>query len=154
VAERLTAGEPVRFDFDNAARLASLLRGTADELYSQKQWRHSLAERALEEWRGVFSQRFTVRMNLCFQGADALALAMRTAAEQIDRMAEAAREEQRRQQQAQAWIDEQNSMNAGEQVVDWISDRIFGDDRPPDYVPGSPPRVTVPMTITIPGSRD
>jgi uncharacterized protein YukE len=150
----LHAGDAIRFDFDAAARLSSLLRSTAQELTDQTGWRRSWADRALQEWRGLFANRFGVRMSLCYQGAEALAQSLRTAAEQLDRMAEQARDEQRRRDAARAWFEQQNSMNFLERAWDSFDDWLTGPDVPPSFEAGTPPRVTVSLPVHIPGSRD
>lgn len=96
--------EPVNFDWDGAATLSAEFRRSADVLEGQLPSRNTVAQSALEEWRGVFAQQFEGnRMKICASDARALAAAMRQAATTLDRLAEDARAEQARRDAARAW---------------------------------------------------
>jgi hypothetical protein len=96
--------EPVRFDWEGAAALSEELRRTASVLEGQVPSRNSIAQAALEEWRGIFAEQFEGnRMKICASDARALASAMREAATTLDRLAEDARAEQARRDAARAW---------------------------------------------------
>lgn len=96
--------EPVNFDWEGAAALSAELRRTAAVLEGQVASRNTIAQGALEEWRGVFAQQFEGnRMRICTSDARTLAGAMREAATKLDGLASDARAEQERRDAARAW---------------------------------------------------
>lgn len=141
--------ERVAFDFDAAQRFTARLRATAGELDTELGARTAAAGRALEEWRGVFADRFRAQMDYFGTGARTFADSMRRTAARIDQAAELARQEQARRDRAQAWVDEQNAMNGLEKVLDAVGDFFTGDDAPPESPPIEPPRLDVPETFTV-----
>lgn len=124
---------PVDFDWDGAAALSAELRRSADVLESQIPSRNTIAQAALEEWRGVFAQQFEGnRMRICTADAHKIASAMREAATTLDNLAADARAEQDRRNAAMewkarhdAWQAEQNSesfMEKAREFVGWGGD--------------------------------
>ena len=96
--------QPVDFDWEGAAALSAEFRRTAGVLESQIPSRNTIAQAALEEWRGVFAQQFEGnRMKICASDARSIAGAMRQAADLLDKLAADARAEQERRDAARAW---------------------------------------------------
>ena len=126
--------EPVDFDWDGAAALSAELRRTAEVLEGQIPSRNTIAQAALEEWRGVFAQQFEGnRMKICASDARSIAGAMRQAADTLDQLAADARAEQERRDAARAWkarhdawLADQSSEGFGEKAREFL----FGGDAP------------------------
>ncbi len=125
--------EPVDFDWEGAAALSAEFRRTASVLEGQIPSRNTIAQAALEEWRGVFAQQFEGnRMKVCASDARSIAAAMRQAATMLDQLAADARAEQERRDAARAWKArhdawqaEQNSesfMEKAREFVGWGGD--------------------------------
>ena len=96
--------QPVDFDWDAAAALSAEFNRTADVLESQIASRNTIAQAALEEWRGVFAQQFEGnRMKICASDARSIAAAMRQAADLLKDLAKDAAAEQRRRDAAREW---------------------------------------------------
>ncbi len=117
----------VKFAWGAAKRLSAELRSTADLLTSQIPRRNGIADAAKAEWRGAFSEQFSGRMDICAADAKKLARAMRQAADGLDELAEAARQEQARREQARAWEAE----NASETGVEKLWEGLTGTDEKP-----------------------
>jgi uncharacterized protein YukE len=129
--------EDVRFNWDGAASLERELRSTANTLDNQIPRRNGYASDAREEWRGVYSREFGGRMRICTSDAGRLSSAMELAANQVRELAEAARREQDRREQAREWKRQQDD----EGFFDKAGDFLFGeDDKPPIPPPEPPPR--------------
>ena len=138
--------EPVIFDWDGAARLSAELRRTASVLEGQIPGRNSIAQAALEEWRGVFAQQFEGnRMKICTADANKLAAAMREAATKLDGLAEDARAEQERRNAALAWkaehdrwLAQQNAESNLEKAAEGVAG-FFGFEQDPEPEPFTQP---------------
>jgi hypothetical protein len=121
--------EPVNFDWEGAAALSAEFRRTASVLEGQIPSRNTIAQSALEEWRGVFAQQFEGnRMKICTSDARTLANAMWEAATKLDGLAADARAEQERRDAARAWkarhdawLAEQNSESNLEKAGEWVA---------------------------------
>jgi len=135
--------EDLRFNWDGAARLERELRSTATTLDTQIPRRNGYASDAREEWRGLYSRQFVGRMRICSSDARRLSSAMELAANQVKELAEAARREQDRREQAREWKEEQDN----ESLLNKGKDFLFGeDDKPPVPPPEPPPRFVTPAT--------
>jgi len=132
--------EPVRFDHEAAERLAARFRATAAELRNQVSSRRAFEADAKQEWRGVYSEKFTERMNICTQDAERFAQSMLLAASQLDELSRLAREEQARRDRAREWEEHERNEGLREKFVDFVLQR---DDRPPMPDPVDPPRFTI-----------
>jgi uncharacterized protein YukE len=129
--------EDVRFNWAGADALEQELRSTSGTLDGQVSRRNGYASAAREEWRGVYSRQFAQRMRICTSDAGRLSGAMELAANQVRELAEAARREQDRREQAREWKREQDD----EGILDKTGDFLFGeDDKPPIPPPEPPPR--------------
>jgi uncharacterized protein YukE len=129
--------EDVRFNWAGADALEQELRATSSTLDGQVSRRNGYASAAREEWRGVYSRQFAQRMRICTGDAGRLADAMTQAANQVQELAEAARREQDRREQAREWKREQDDEGLFERGKDFL----FGeDDKPPIPPPEPPPR--------------
>jgi hypothetical protein len=114
--------EDVGFDWAGAQRLSAELRNTAGLLEGQIPHRNAIAQSAKSEWRGVFSEEFiNNRMKICSGNAVQFAAAMRQAAQDLDALAEVARREQNRREQAREWEAEQQSENVAEKVFELVT---------------------------------
>ena len=130
--------EPVDFDWDGAAALSAEFLRSAEALEGQVPSRNTIAQAALEEWRGVFAQQFEGnRMRICTADARKIAAALREAATTLDKLAADARDEQDRRNAAMewkarhdAWQAEQNSESFGEKVKELVG--IGGDSPEPE----------------------
>ena len=130
--------EDVQFDFAGAEELAAEFRSTARVLDEQSDVRPGLAHGAREQWQGAYGDQFDQRVNVCVGDGRALAQALRTAAEGLDALADAARREQARRQAAREWEQEQKNQNVFEKGVDLVDDFIFGEDQRPRFPPEEP----------------
>jgi uncharacterized protein YukE len=139
--------EDVRFDWAAAQRLSAELRAAATACDGQIPRRTGFAREAQQEWRGVFAQQFTGRMQVCAADARRLAEAMRTAATRVDELARLAREEQNRREQARAWQQQHDHRSTLQKVEDFFTG---DDDLPPVPDPVQPPSwvVSAPVTST------
>src|SRR3954465_10746051 len=94
----------VVFDHTGAAELAGRFRAMAAELDRQSGGARALpALAARAEWRGPHAERFDQRLRQCCVDGHELARACRRAAEGLEEMATAARQEQRRREEARVW---------------------------------------------------
>lgn len=119
--------EDVRFDWAGAEQLSAELRSTAALLDDQVPRRNAVAESARTEWRGAFSEQFVDRMRICTSDAQRFAEVMRTAATDLDALADMARQEQARRERGREWEAEQRSEGGVEKFVEGL----FGTDEQP-----------------------
>ncbi len=120
--------EPVRLDWEAARGLADELRGTADVLTDQEASRTVLARDARRDWRGAYAEQFDERARTCGQDALTFATALRSAAVLVDQLVADAAAEQDRRNQAAEWQRRQDQESWwNRNVVDWIME----DDPPP-----------------------
>ena len=137
--------EDVPFNFAGAGELERELRATAGTLDSQVPQRNTYAGDARDEWRGVYSQQFVGRMQICTNDGRRLADAMKLAANQVKELAERAQREQDRREEARAWKERQDNESGWNK----LGDAIFGEDDKPDIpAPEPPPRFVVEATAT------
>jgi hypothetical protein len=136
--------QDVVFDQAGAADLAAEFRAAATELDHQAGEARALpALAARADWRGPHAERFDQRLQQCCADGAEIAAAFRRAASGLDEMAEAARREQQRREQARAWEDAHRHHGLGA-VLDNIGDFIFGEDDIPPPPPAAPePRLHV-----------
>jgi uncharacterized protein YukE len=98
---------PVPFDFDAASDLAARFRASAGLVTSQQlPRRRELAATARADWQGRYAEIFDTRTKQCGDDAERLAKAMKDAATKVDQLAEEAREEQRRRDRANEYLQE------------------------------------------------
>jgi hypothetical protein len=134
-------GMDVVFDHPGAADLAERFRVTASALERQAGVARALpAQAARGEWRGSYADQFDQRLRQCCADGLALAAALRHAAAGLEELSVAARQEQRRREQARAW-EQRHSPHGLAAIVDNVSDFVFGeDDIPPPPPPAPQPR--------------
>jgi len=148
--------EDVQFNWDAAEKLAKELRSTADVLYKQINERKRIGARTsvgpLAEWEGSYAHQFDERLNICTGDAHHFVTSMRQAANDLDNLAELAREEQQRRELAREWVKQQSDQNWFERnIADPVSDFFGGEDVPPPPPPVDPPKI--PIIYEPPKSR-
>lgn len=146
--------EDVRFDFAAADRLVARFRLTAEKVENQGGLRRRLADVAETDWKGPYGDQFKGRMNTCLDDGVALAQTLRRAADMVRDLAEEAEEEQQRRTAARQWIVDNNGSNLAEKAVDWVDDKIFGEDVPPYLQPRDLTPRTVPLNSQIRADRE
>lgn len=139
--------EDVPFDFVGSADLAAEFRSAARVLDDQCGQRRSLSREAAEQWRGTYRQQFDQRMGVCITDGYALAAALRRAADGLDRLAAAAKQEQERREWARRWEEQRNKRGFFEKTLDNVVDFFTGED---DAIPEPPPPADPPVFTTAP----
>ena len=119
---------------------------TASELERQADGARALpAQAARVEWRGPHADQFDQRLRQCCADGLELAAAFRRAAAGLEELSVAARQEQRRREQARAW-EQQHSPHGLAAIVDNVNDFVFGEDD----IPPPPPRAPQPRFLAAP----
>lgn len=137
--------EDVRFNWDAARRLSAQFNAVATTLEGQISQRNTLADHALQEWRGVYAEQFRVRMGTCTGDAQRFADSMRLAAKKLDELAGFARAEQTRREKARQWEHDQKNEGLFEKVGEFFTG---DDDKPPVPGPIQPPVYTLPPPVS------
>lgn len=127
------------FNWAAADSLVAEFRSTATELDKQIGERKQIGAQARKQWEGSYAQQFDERMGICTGDAQRLADAMRQAADGLQELIDAARQEQQRRKQAQEWVRHHNDRNLLEKAHDWA----FGEDGPPPSKPVDPPNIKI-----------
>jgi uncharacterized protein YukE len=131
--------EDVKFDWTSATNLAKELRAAATELDNQIGTRNGNGAAARKQWRGTYGTQFDDRLKICTDDAKHLRDKMREAANGLDELAKAAKQEQDRRVKAREWVEHQKHRSLLEQGWDWVT----GGDEPPVPPPVDPPKIPI-----------
>ncbi|CEA07905.1 putative deoxyribonuclease RhsA [Arthrobacter saudimassiliensis] len=118
-----------------AAEMKSAFESAASRLEMQLGPRLSYATDAGQDFLGRFSEVFQANAAVARQDAGALADALRTVAGYVDVMVTAAREEDARREENNAWVRRNNDRSWLEEIGDWI----WGADPRPNMDPAPAP---------------
>ncbi|QWC84619.1 hypothetical protein KLP28_13745 [Nocardioidaceae bacterium] len=131
--------EDVPFDWGGADRLIAAATSAASTVeWSAVGW-GSRARTASVEFRGLFSRLFDDNAVTAAADAREIATALRDLATVTGRLKGLAEEEQQRREEARRWYAEQQDRNAVERGLDWLGDKLTGDDTPEVRVAAGPP---------------
>lgn len=136
--------EDVVFNWEAADSLVAELRSTANVLERQIGERRQIAAGARTQWEGSYGEQFDGRTNICTGDAQRFVTKMREAANGLQELADLAREEQDRREQAREWVAQQEDKNLVEEGLDALQSVFgFGEDVPPPPPPRDPPNIPI-----------
>ena len=154
--------DPVPFDHAAADALVARLHAGADLLRAQKTRRNTLATTARKDWRGVYDGKFAARMKVCLTDAERLAHAMDQAAKQVQQLAKAATEEQKRRNVAKKyerdhkeWKERRARRDGLHAFCDTLAEHTpWGDSHEPKPPHGPRSKMVLPVQAPLIKGRD
>ncbi|MDR6986383.1 RHS repeat-associated protein [Paenarthrobacter nitroguajacolicus] len=142
------AGHGGRFVYGTAEAVKSAFRSAASRVEEHSGSRGPLVTGAGEDFRGHFSEVFAANAATAARDASGLASALRTVADYVGTMIDAAREEDSRRRENNEWVRRHNNRNWLEQ----FGDSIWGEEARPNMEPGNAP--SFPSASASSGARD
>ena len=133
----------VEFDFGVSSAVKRAFRAEATTVAGQRASRASWRTTGLTDFRGHFSQVFSDNGNTQLTDLDEVVEALRKVATEIEKVEQAAREENQRRATAREWAQRQANRNGFEK---WIQEHITGEEDPPAVtLSDSGPKTSVPQ---------
>lgn len=140
--------EDVRFNHEAAENLISLCNTAASTIEGQTGSRAGWVTTAKQDFAGYFSELFASNQETAVRDSGEVSRGLRDVARFTGLLAEEARAEQQRREEAREWQREQDDRNALEKGWDWLTD---GNDPP---VPDMPEPSDFSPTVVPPTPRE
>ena len=141
--DSLKAMPDVDFDFAVSSAVKRAFRAEATTVSGQRGSRATWRTTGLTDFRGHFSDVFRQNGRTQLTDLDEVVSTLRQVATEIEKVEQAAREENQRRATARAWAERQANRNGFEK---WIQEHITGEEDPPAVtLSDSGPRASVPQ---------